>query len=97
VGNANNGVRVLANNCHFFSRISFPQLWIWLSRPCEGTENSTDVKLQFGRSMTVDCAEDVLKLMLRLLSDETMPLACSLLLWDGLALDCIHIQNNITI
>lgn len=27
-------------------------------------KNSTDVKLQFGRSMTVGCAEDVLKLML---------------------------------
>jgi hypothetical protein len=57
-------------------------------------KDSTDVKLQFGRSMTVSCAEDVLKLMLRLLSDETMPLTCSLLLWDGLALDCIHIQNR---
>ncbi len=93
MGNADNGVRFLANIVIPFPRtssITTGEVALFLEWR---SKNSTDVKLQFGRSMTVGCAEDVLKLMLRLLSDETMPLTCSLLLWDGLALDCIQIQN----
>jgi len=54
--------------------------------------NSTDVKLQFGRSMTVGCAEDVLKLKSgNLLSDGAI--SANLTSCGGeRMLDCEHIK-----